>query len=317
MAATENALTDPFALNGDGCFWMKGNLHSHTTNSDGRVSPQERLDGYVDQGYDFLCLSDHNNITRVDSVDAPEDFVLIQGAELHPSNPFGGQVHHFVCLNIHEDMDARRMPPQMVIDEVREQGGCVWLAHPHWSSVNILRDTVPLNGLAGIEVFNTTCCRAGRGDSSVHWDDWMSLEDRLYPALSNDDSHANESEDRDTYEGWTMARVKERSVEAVLAALTSGCSYSTTGPEIRDISLRRVPAGDGEEAGKVEATVRCSEAQAVRAVNDAYGTEYRERGSTFEEATFPLRPGSRWVRFEVIGPDGRKAWSNPRDLSEV
>ena len=320
MAATENtqnALVDPFALDGDGYFWLKGNLHSHTTNSDGRVSPQERLDGYVNQDYDFLCLSDHNDITRVDSVEAPDDFVLIQGAELHPSNPFGGQIHHFVCLNIHEDMDARRMPPQMVIDEVREQGGSVWLAHPHWSSVNILRDTVPLNGLAGIEVFNTTCCRAGRGDSSVHWDDWMSLEDRLYPALSNDDSHADESEGRDTYEGWTMARVKERTAEAVLEALNSGCTYSTTGPEIRDISLRRLPAGDGEDSRKVEATVRCSEAQAVRAVNDAYGTEYRERGSTFEEATFPLRPGSRWVRFEVIGPDGRKAWSNPRDLSEV
>ena len=114
-----------------------------------------------------------------------------------------------------------------------------------------------------------------------------------------------------------MVRVKERTVEAVLEALTSGCSYSTTGPEIRDISLRRVPAGEGEDSGKVEATVRCSEAQAVRAVNDAYGTEYREHGSTFEEATFPLRPGSRWARFEVIGPDGAKAWSNPRDLSEV
>ena len=50
MAATENALTDPFALNGDEYFWMKGNLHSHTTNSDGRVSPQERLDGYVARG---------------------------------------------------------------------------------------------------------------------------------------------------------------------------------------------------------------------------------------------------------------------------
>ena len=169
MPAETNSLSDPFALgDDDGYTWLKGNLHCHTTNSDGKPPPQERLDGYVGQGYDFLCLSDHNDITRVDTVSAPDDFLLIQGAELHPSNPFGGQVHHFVSLNIHEDMDARSMPPQMVIDAVNEQGGSIWLAHPHWSSVNILRDTLPLTGLAGIEVFNTTCRRHGRGESSVH-----------------------------------------------------------------------------------------------------------------------------------------------------
>ena len=70
----KNGLMDPFALTSeDGYFWLKGNLHCHTTNSDGRVLPQERLDGYVDQGYGFLCLSDHYEITRVDTVRAPDD----------------------------------------------------------------------------------------------------------------------------------------------------------------------------------------------------------------------------------------------------
>ena len=97
----KGALTNPFALStDDGYTWLKGNLHSHTTNSDGKAAPQERLDGYVGQGYDFLCLSDHHKITFTDTVQAPSDFVLIQGAELHPDNPFGGQRHHFVCLNI-------------------------------------------------------------------------------------------------------------------------------------------------------------------------------------------------------------------------
>ena len=31
---------DPFGLKDeDGYFWLKGNLHSHTTNSDGAVEP--------------------------------------------------------------------------------------------------------------------------------------------------------------------------------------------------------------------------------------------------------------------------------------
>ena len=298
MVDAPRPLTNPFALSDDdGYTWVKGNLHSHTTNSDGRVGPQERLDGYVGEGYDFLCLSDHHKITRTDSVDAPGDFVLIQGAELHPANPFGGQVHHFLCLNIHEDMDSKAMPPQHVIDTCNEQGGQVWLAHPYWSSVNILRDTLPLQGFAGIEVFNSTCRRHGRGESGPHWDDWMAQEDRLYPCLGNDDSHQAPEARHDTYQGWTMARVRERTPAAVLQALASGASYASNGPAIHGIELRR----NGEE---VEARVRSSEARRVTAVHDVVGKEYHEHGALFEEAVFTLRPKARWVRFEVMGPEG-------------
>lgn len=313
---SENALANPFSLRDeDGYIWLKGNLHSHTTNSDGKAEPQERLDGYVGQGYDFLCLSDHHKITRIDTVQAPDDFVLIQGAELHPDNPFGGQRHHFVCLNLSEDIDAEHMPPQHVIDEVRRQGGSVWLAHPHWSSVNILRDTLPLTGLSGIEVFNTTCRCAGRGESSVHWDDWMDLANRIYPALANDDSHAKEETQRDTYQGWTWVRVKERTVEGIVAALVEGASYGSTGPEIRDIQIRRTDQ-DGDKRRLYEATISCSKAQRIAAVCDSYGSEYHEHGALFEEAIFAIRPNARWVRFEVIGENGQKAWSNPFDLTE-
>ena len=312
-----DGLISPFDIDDEGYFWLKGNLHAHTTNSDGKPSPQERLDGYVNQGYDFLCISDHYKITRIDSVSAPDDFVLVQGAEIHPANPFGGQTHHFLAYNIDEDMDSKSMPPQHVIDEVKRQGGSIWLAHPHWSSVNILRDTLPLHGLAGIEVFNTTCRCAGRGESSVHWDDWMDLLGRPIPALANDDSHALESEERDTYQGWNMVKVRERSAQAIIDALERGSAYVTTGPEIRDIRLRRVDDA-GDENRVVEASVRCSEAQSILAVFDSYGTEYRPKGGgTFEAATFRLRPNVKWVRFEIIAPDGAKAWSNPMDLEHV
>lgn len=315
--APQNPLTSPFSLStDDGYTWLKGNLHTHTTNSDGREEPQQRLDGYVEQGYDFLCLSDHYTITRLDTVAAPDSFVLIQGAELHPTNPFGGQVHHFVALDIHEDMDSQRLPPQLVIDGILEQGGQAWLAHPHWSSVNILRDTVPLHGLSGLEVFNTTCRCAGRGESSVHWDDWMSLENKLYPALATDDAHAAATARRDTYQGWTVVRVKERTVEAVLAALVTGASYSTEGPRIRDIQVRAAE-GSTDERPVAEATVKCSPARRIAAVSDDWGTEYHLHGEVFEDATFLVRPNARWVRFEVLGTDGLKAWSNPFDLTSL
>jgi len=315
--APSNPLTSPFSLtDADGYTWLKGNLHTHSTNSDGREEPQQRVDGYAAQGYDFLCLSDHRKITRIDSVTAPADLVLIEGVELHPTNPFGGQTHHFVGLDVHEDMDAGVMAPQLVIDAVLEQGGQAWLAHPHWSSVNILRDTVPLRGLSGLEVFNTTCRRAGRGESSVHWDDWMSLENKLYPALANDDAHGPAADRHDTYQGWNMVRVKERSVEAIMAALAAGASYSTEGPEIHDIQVRAT-ADSTDEKRTFEATIKCSPARRISAVNDSWGSEYHLHGELFEEATFPVRANARWVRFEIVGPEGLKAWSNPFDLTSL
>ena len=40
----------------------------------------------------------------------------------------------------------------------------------------------------------------------------------------------------------------------------------------------------------------------------------RESGELFTEADFALRKGAKWVRLEISGPQGDKAWSNPVDL---
>jgi len=316
-AAPAVELQDPFVLaEADGYVWLKGNVHTHTTNSDGRASPQERVDQYAAHGYDFLCLSDHGRITPTAAVCAPPGLTLIQGVELHPQNPFGGQTHHFLALDVQEDIDCARMAPQHVIDAVREQGGWVWLAHPYWSSVNVLRDVLPLRGLAGVEVFNTTCHGNARGESAVHWNDWMELTGQLVPALAVDDAHGAESDRRDTYGGWTMVRVRQRDPASICAALAQGCCYSTTGPQIHAIRLRRLP--DDERGRRViQATVRCSAAQAIQAVYQVVGTLYHRYGETFEEATLAIAPHARWVRFEIVAPDGRKAWSNPYDLEKV
>ena len=42
----------------DGRF-LKGNLHAHTTISDGRVSASESIRRYREAGYDFLAITDH------------------------------------------------------------------------------------------------------------------------------------------------------------------------------------------------------------------------------------------------------------------
>ncbi len=45
---------------GDGRYWWKGNLHTHTLWSDGDQFPEVVVQWYVGHGYHFLALSDHN-----------------------------------------------------------------------------------------------------------------------------------------------------------------------------------------------------------------------------------------------------------------
>ena len=42
--------------------YFKANLHTHTTVSDGKLSPEEIKQQYKDRGYQILCLTDHNII---------------------------------------------------------------------------------------------------------------------------------------------------------------------------------------------------------------------------------------------------------------
>ena len=71
--------------------FYRGNLHGHSTHSDGCLSPQVVVDRYAGLGYDFTCLSDHlwiNDAFAARTVyDASSlnstDFITLPSAELH------------------------------------------------------------------------------------------------------------------------------------------------------------------------------------------------------------------------------------------
>ncbi len=46
-------------LNAQAQLWHRGNLHMHSTWSDGNVMPEDAVGWYRDHGYQFVCLSDH------------------------------------------------------------------------------------------------------------------------------------------------------------------------------------------------------------------------------------------------------------------
>ena len=43
---------------------LKGCLHTHTTCSDGKLSPQAVADAYESRGYDFVAFTDHDYLLK-------------------------------------------------------------------------------------------------------------------------------------------------------------------------------------------------------------------------------------------------------------
>ena len=67
--------------------WFKGNLHTHTTKSDGDAEPVWVAHWYKNHGYDFLVLSDHNHRTILEQ--EVDGLLMVPGEEVSASIEMG------------------------------------------------------------------------------------------------------------------------------------------------------------------------------------------------------------------------------------
>lgn len=288
---------NPFALPGQ---WFKGNLHTHSNQSDGEPSPQQIVDIYSEHGYDFLSITDHNRLTEVATLDA-KDLLLIPGSELNGGRAELGQHFHMVALGVREPVPCNgNMPIQEIIDVSLSVSDLCWIAHPSWCSISYT-DLLPLERTIGIEVYNTTCHRGiGRGESAIQWDELLARGLRPL-GLAVDDAHWHYPDDLG---GWVMVRASDCTQEAIIKAIGEGSFYATSGPMINNVTF----------AARTM-TISCSPAQEVRLINPMPGTGMTtsRRGQTgpFTEVQFTVPDAWKLARIEVIDPAGRKAWSNP------
>ena len=76
--------------------YFKGNLHTHTLNSDGDSTPDDVVRWYRERDYQFLTLTDHNYLTSVDGLNAvhgaDDKFIVMKGEEV--TDRFGDKPVH-------------------------------------------------------------------------------------------------------------------------------------------------------------------------------------------------------------------------------
>jgi len=284
---------NPFRAEGS---WFKGNLHTHTTNSDGLLTPSQIIFLYQANGYDFLSITDHCKLTDVkEYVERLEDFLLIPGEEIDVGNL------HLVALNI--DAEIRfNSSPQEIIDEASEQGGEVIVAHPYWSALT-LGDLTEIDGYLGIEVYNATCdVSVAKGYSTVYWDN-MLYRGRFTYGFAVDDAHRGLSLQMptDTCKGWIMAKASKLNRESIMNSLREGLFYSSTGPEIRDVQI------SGETIH-----VETSPVQSINFIaRNGLGRRIVALDRPLSQASYTMRGHEGYIRIEVEDRKGGTAWTNP------
>ena len=279
--------------------FFKGNLHCHTTNSDGRLTPEECKAFYVSRGYDFLSITDHRKLSEATHME--DGMLILCGMEMDYNLP--GEVIHLVGVGLNEEMakhDVSRNP-QTYINLVNRYGGKAILAHPAWS-LNTVTTISGMYGLAAAEIYNSASTYPWNGDraDSSNVLDAAAAHGAFLRFVASDDSHWYNGEAGRSY---TMVQADELTQESLFEAMDQGRFYCSQGPEIYQIT-----------AENNVFTVECSPAERVIFYSNlpwAGGRCVANPGMTQASYTAHPENGETYVRVQVMDSEGRSAWCNP------
>lgn len=293
-------------FNKPGRFW-RGNLHTHTTRSDGTRSAGAVCDYYRSLGYHFVALTDHFMQTyRYPLTDDPslhtDDFITLVGAELHAGETVASGLWHILAVGLPADF-APNLPDEDgpgIVRRALDSGAYVAVAHPAWYNLTET-DVLSLGpDVQAIETYNGIAAdQNDRADSWYMLDTMLALGHR-YHGCATDDAHFH-SRHHDIGRGWVEVRAEALTRDSILNALKAGHYYSTTGVQLLDVQVQ----------GRSRITVRCSPATNVFVTGK--GSLARQmHGNNLREVDISLGSfNSPYCRVTVRAADGSHAWTNP------
>jgi predicted metal-dependent phosphoesterase TrpH len=147
--------------------FFRGNIHTHSTRSDGRKPPEEVCRIYREAGYDFLCLSDHflpqYGFPIVDTTPYRTNaFTTIFGAEIHAPANSHGELWHILAAGLPLDFaptGAEETGVELAA-RARAAGAFVGIAHPQWSGLTFADGAAMAPHAHAVEIYNQTTVSA-------------------------------------------------------------------------------------------------------------------------------------------------------------
>ncbi|MGE5396966.1 MAG: PHP domain-containing protein [Chitinophagales bacterium] len=192
-------------------YQYRGNIHIHSSYSDGSGTVLQIAKAAEKAGLDFVIITDHRNLTGYDNGEEGyygKTLVLI-GSEINWNK------NHYLGLGISQVVPDNEESPQEVIDGVNEQGGLGFIAHPFEKASYLFDDgkTYPwdnwkVTGYSGVTVWSLASQWKGELTGVLR---------ALYISLINPHLITKNGPDEETIRKWDQL-LKERLVVGI------GCS---------------------------------------------------------------------------------------------
>lgn len=228
---------------------LKGQMHCHTINSDGKLTPLELCKRYQSIGFDFMTITDHSFITP-----EPEGNELIWIGNSYENT--NGKTATTTAANYAHicvyDTDSMLLAPNFTkyrsyktINEVQqfhevERNEMINLCHPNWDGF-YLPDSTMLNcngNLSFVECWNDgaandsmklrSCCRG--------WDLLLSRGLRVY-SFGVDDYHSGNS----IGVGWVEVNTNSKNKKSIMSSLEKGNYVAANGKlGINPIAIKKI-----------------------------------------------------------------------------
>jgi len=296
--------------------WFKGNLHTHTVNSDGDSTPDDVVKWYRESDYQFLVLTDHNYLTSVDGLNAvhgaDDKFLVVKGEEV--SDRYGDKPLHINGLDV-----SRLVAPtggssvvdvvQRTVDAIREARGVPSINHPNFGWAITPDELGQVQRTKLFEVFNghpTVNNLGGGGVPGLEetWDRILSSGKMLYGIAVDDAHYFKRPEDPAAPrpgKGWVYVRSPRLEARALVEALERGEFYSSTGVQMQAVDA---------STSALSLTVKTEGTSKYRI--QFIGRQGRVLSeATTPAATYTFKGDEGYVRAKVLESNGKMAWIQP------
>ncbi len=327
--------------------YYKANLHTHTTNSDGKMTPEEVKDWYKKLGYNIVAFTDHVYMEDFNTRLSDDSFVALNGYEnaVYPIkkakdyNRYETPVYHF-CFFAKDKNNLKmdgitsldlNMWPNIAKNTKKEDkiyGGK--FSRIKYKSSSINRMIKKANEHGYLVQYNHPAW-------SLHtYKDYIRLKGLWGVEVYNNSSCVNgindctdrqledlsrigqgvcaiASDDSHNWQriggGFTYIGAKELSYDAVIDAMVKKDIYASTGPTFKYIYVE-----DGKAYVKSSEVVRISmiiDKRFCKSTSFEIDEEKMliDKTRTGNEAVFEIYPNSEYIRFELTDINGNKAWT--------
>jgi len=300
--------------------WYKGNTHTHTINQGGDSTPDEVVRWYREHGYQFLVLTDHNLLTKVDGLNSiyglDQQFLVVQGEEV--TSRSGDKPVHLNGLDVQRVVKAHEGGSvvetlQKNIDGIRAASGVPHINHPNFGWGLTTQDLQQASNYRLFEIHNghpTVNNLGGGGVPGLEevWDRLLSSGKVVY-GMATDDAHVFKQPGNPNVSGpgrgWVSVRASRLEPRALMESLERGDFYASTGVVLDDV---RATAKDLTVRVKVEGVTKFRLQFIGRD-----GAVLRE--ATDPTATYEFTGAEGYVRAKIIDSNGRMAWVQPVPVS--